>query len=77
MVSIAANWWLFGWLIVAIWLGIMWVMAQHGRELWGRVRAIYSHPAVVEYWRKMQTGSDSCDDVTEIESPREEGDPEE
>lgn len=78
VVSISGRWWWFEvWLFLALWLGVMWIMVQYGRDLLGKVRAIYSHPSVVEYWNKKMNNVEQCDLLTDVETSHEEGNHEE
>lgn len=62
VMSIAAiRWWFVIWLGMVVFFGTLWIIVQHGRELWGRIQAVYSHPVFVEYWRKIENTSEERD----------------
>lgn len=67
-------WWFWGWVFVSLWLGFSWVMIQHGRELWGRIRAIRAYQEIIESQKIMSNLSEESDQTNHGDPSRKEGD---
>lgn len=71
----STNWiWFVGWVVISLWLGVSWVMVQYGRELWGRIRAVYAHQYLFEQIQYLSNHQEMRDRLTARESSQEDGD---